>query len=92
MGGNRIGLRFARNTPDGAVTLMNDFNMNSQASVSMGIKFMTELGPEYFWNSYSEAYAQVLKDFNLQPTKAIHLARQNGRPVGVRSLLRCIKK
>jgi alanine-alpha-ketoisovalerate/valine-pyruvate aminotransferase len=92
MGGNRIGLRFARSTPKGAVTIMNDFNMNSQATVSMGIKFMEELGPEYFWNSYSEAYAQVLKDFNLQPTKAIHLARQNSRPVGIRSLLRCIKK
>jgi alanine-alpha-ketoisovalerate/valine-pyruvate aminotransferase len=92
MGGNRIGLRFARSTPEGAVTIMNDFNMNSQATVSMGIKFMEELGPEYFWNSYSKAYAQVLKDFNLQPTKAIHLARQNGRPVGVRPLLRCLQK
>jgi hypothetical protein len=92
MGGNRIGLRFARNTPEGAVTIMNDFNMNSQALVSMGIKFMEELGPEYFWTIYNEAYNKVLTDFDLEPTKAIHLAKQNGKPVGVRALLRCLIK
>lgn len=91
MGGNRIGLRFARKTPEGAVTIMNDFNMNSQALVSMGIKFMEELGPEYFWTVYGEAYKKVLKDFNLEPTKAIHLASKDGRPVGIRPLLRFLK-
>jgi len=92
MGGNRIGLRFARKTPEGAVTIMNDFNMNSQALVSMGIKFMEELGPEYFWRKYELAYQQVCTDFNLEPTKAIHLANQNGRPVGIRPLLRFLDK
>lgn len=92
MGGNRIGLRFARKTPKGAVTIMNDFNMNSQALVSMGIKFMEELGSEYFWRKYELAYQQVCTDFNLEPTKAIHLANQNGRPVGIRPLLRFLDK
>jgi hypothetical protein len=93
LGGNRIGLRFARKTPTGAVTIMNDFNMNSQALVSMGIKFMNDVGPEYFWKTYGDAYQKVITDFNLAPTKAIHLARNaEGRPVGVRSLLRCLIK
>lgn len=92
MGGNRIGLRFARKTPEGAVTIMNDFNMNSQSLVSMGIKFMEELGPEYFWTQYKDHYDKVCEDFDLQPTKAIHLASKNGKPVGVRPLLRCLKK
>ena len=92
MGGNRIGLRFARKRPEGAVTIMNDFNMNSQALVSMGIKFMEELGPEYFWTQYKDHYDKVCEDFDLQPTKAIHLASKDGRPVGVRPLLRCLQK
>lgn len=92
MGGNRIGLRFARTTPTGAVTIMNDFNMNSQALVSMGIKFMEELGPEYFWTQYKDHYAKVCKDFNLKPTKAIHLASKDGKPIGIRPLLRCLQK
>lgn len=92
MGGNRIGLRFARKRPKGAVTIMNDFNMNSQALVSMGIKFMEDLGPEYFWTQYKDHYAKVCEDFDLQPTKAIHLASRDGKPIGVRPLLRCLQK
>jgi hypothetical protein len=93
LGGNRIGVRFSRTTLPGSVTIMNDFNMNSQALVSMGIKFIETFGPEYFWKVYRESYNQVIKDFNLMPTKAIHLARNSeGRPVGIRSLLRCLIK
>lgn len=92
LGGNRIGLRFARKRPEGAVSIMNDFNMNSQALVSMGIKFMEEFGPEYFWNKYEDSYKQVCKDFDLQPTKAVHLAKKDNKPVGIRPLLRCLKK
>lgn len=93
LGGNRIGIRFSRNTPEGAITIMNDFNMNSQALVSMGIKFMETLGPEYFWRIYNDSYNKVINDFNLLPTKAIHLARtKNGNPVGIRPLLRSLIK
>jgi alanine-alpha-ketoisovalerate/valine-pyruvate aminotransferase len=93
LGGNRIGVRFSRKTPDGAITIMNDFNMNSQALVSMGIKFIETFGPEYFWKIYNDSYFTVIKDFNLLPTKSIHLAKtQDGRPVGVRPLLRCLIK
>ena len=92
MGGNRIGLRFSRDTPTGPISIMNDFNMNSQSLVSMGIHFMNHFGPEYFWKTYEKEYAQVCKDFNLVPTKAIHLAKTtDGKPVGVRPLLRCLK-
>lgn len=89
MGGNRIALRFARQRPKGAITIMNDFNMNCQSLVHMGIKYMQDLGPEFFWNKYEDKYYQVCKDFNLTPTKAIHLATKDGKPVGVRPLLRC---
>jgi hypothetical protein len=93
LGGNRIGVRFSKNTPTGAITIMNDFNMNSQALVSMGIKFIETFGPEYFWKTYDNQYNQVIKDFNLRPTKAIHLAKTaNGEPVGIRPLLRFLKK
>jgi len=89
MGSNRIGIRLARSRPEGAVSIMNDFNMNTQALMSMGIQFMDKLGPEYFWKKYEKKYYQVCKDFDLTPTKAIHLAKdRDGWPVGVRSLLR----
>lgn len=90
LGGNRIALRFARNRPTGAITIMNDFNMNCQSLVHMGILYMREFGPEYFWNKYESEYYQVCNDFGLEPTKAIHLARKDGSPVGVRAVIRAL--
>jgi hypothetical protein len=54
---------------------------------------MNQLGPEYFWKTYNDAYQQVISDFHLLPTKSIHLARtKEGKPVGIRPLLRCLIK
>lgn len=91
LGGNRIGVRFSKQKLDGPITIMNDFNMNNQSLVSLGIAYIDEIGPEYFWKKYEKAYYKVCKDFDLMPTKAIHLARfSSGQPVGVRPLLRCL--
>jgi len=89
MGNDRIGLRFSRTRPNGAITIMNDFNMNCRSLMHTGLKFMQNLGPEYFWKKYETRYYKVCEDFNLIPTKAIHIAKtQDGHIVGVRPLLR----
>ena len=90
IGGNRIGLRFARQEPEGAVTIMNNFNMNQQSLMHIGIKFMQDLGPEFFWKKYEDKYYKVCKDFDLKPTKTVHLALDGNKPVGIRSLLRSL--
>jgi alanine-alpha-ketoisovalerate/valine-pyruvate aminotransferase len=91
MGGNRIGVRYSREWVNDSISIMNDFNMNSQALVSLGKKFIETFGPEYLWKKYGEAYSRVCSDFGLEPTRAIHLALDStGSPVGVRPLLRCL--
>lgn len=94
MGANRIGLRYARTRPVGAVTIMNDFSMVQQALLEIGIRFMQTFPCERFWFEYGKKYEQVCKDFNLIPTKCIHVAMKeiNGQlhPRGVRPLLRCL--
>lgn len=91
LGGNRIGVRFSKIRPIGAISIMNDFNMNNQSLVSLGSLYLDYIGPDFFWKKYNDAYAKVCADFNLLPTKAIHLAKTiNGLPVGVRPLLRCL--
>ena len=89
LGNDRVALRFARNKPDGSITIMNDFNMNCQSPMHVGLAYMKHIGPEYFWRYYGKAYEQVCSDFDLTPTNAIHLAKtKEGQPVGVRPLLR----
>lgn len=93
-GANRVGVRFARTRPEGAVTIMNDFSMVQQALLEIGIRFMQTYNPERLWNEYGHKYEQVCKDFDLIPTKCIHVAMKeiDGQlhPRGVRPLLRCL--
>ncbi len=92
LGGNRIAMRFVRERKPGPITIMNDFNMNCQSLVQVGLRFLEELGPGYFWHKYGDSYDKICRDFDLLPTKAIHLAMakqgETYAPVGVRLLLR----
>ncbi len=92
LGANRIGLRFARKRWRGPVSIMNDFNMNNQSGVWLGLRFMQRFGPDFWQKKYGEAYKKVCADFQLRPTKAIHLAFDGEQPVGVRPLLRMLVK
>lgn len=92
MGANRIGVRYCRQRWKGPVSIINEFNMNTQILVWMGIKFIDKFGVDFWQNKYGAAYAQICKDYNLTPTKSIHLAWDNSRPCGVRPLLRALVK
>lgn len=90
IGNNRIGVRFSREKPEGSITIMNEFNMNQQPLVYIGLRFMQEFGTEHFWKKYEKKYYKICKDFNLSPTKTVHIALDNNKPVGIRSLLRAL--
>ena len=90
IGGNRIGIRYAREEPEGSITLINNFKMNQESLMYVGLKFMQRFGPEYFWKKYEKKYFKVCEDFQLTPTKAIHIAMDEGKPVGVRAVMRAL--
>lgn len=92
LGANRVGVRYARKRWTGPVTIMNYFDMTPQILVWMGIKFIDRFGSDFWQNKYGDAYQAVCRELNLQPTKAIHVAWDNGSPCGVRPLLRKLVK
>ena len=92
LGANRIGLRYARKRWSGPVSVMNDFDMNNLAPVWIGLKFIQKFGPDFWQNKYGEIYSRACKVLNLRPTKAIHLAFDGDRPVGVRRVLRFLQE
>lgn len=92
LGANRIGIRYSRSRWNGPVSLMNDFNMTNQVSVWMGLKFIQKFGADFWQNKYYKVYKQICRDFDLKPTKAIHLAWDEQGPVGLRPLLRSLVK
>ena len=89
LGWNRIGIRFSRIPQEDSIGLMNDYNMNCRSLAWLGLHFLRSLEPDYFWKKYENAYYKICEDFDLTPTKAIHLARaQDGTSYGIRPLLR----
>ena len=88
LGWNRVGLRWTHNSKPDSISIMNDFNMNLRAPVMIGLHFLRNLPSGYLWNTYGDSYYKICKDFNLTPTKSIHMALQNGNPVGLSPLIR----
>ncbi len=88
LGANRIGVRYCKKRWKGPVSLMNDFNMSPQILVWMGLKFIQKFGPDFWQKKYGEAYKKICADFNLKPTKAIHVVKDGERMAGIRPLLR----
>ena len=92
LGWNRIGLRWTKDTPADAVTIMNDYRMNLRAPAMIGLHYLRNLPPDYLWTAHSKHYDQVCNDFNLTPTNSIHLALRDGNPVGVSPLIRYLER
>lgn len=91
LGWNRVGLRWTKlSTPD-SITIMNDFQMNNRANVIIGLHFLRNLEVDYPWTTHGERYYKICKDFDLTPTKAIHLAMKNNNPVGIAPLIRYLE-
>jgi hypothetical protein len=91
LGWNRIGLRWTKETNADSITIMNDFHMNNRANVIIALHFLRNLEPDHLWNFHKDRYDKICKDFNLTPTKAIHLALRDNNPVGIAPLLRYLE-
>jgi hypothetical protein len=91
LGWNRIGLRWTKDTKADSIVIMNDFHMNNRALAMIGLHFVRNLPTDYLWLTHGNQYYKVCKDFNLIPTRSIHLALKDGHPVGVSPLIRYLE-
>ncbi len=91
LGWNRVGLRWTRDTKNDAITIMNDFNMINKADILIARHFIKNLEPDYLWKTHGDRYYKICRDFNLNPTKSIHLALKGKSPVGVSPLIRYLE-
>jgi hypothetical protein len=60
-----------------SVSIINEFNMNTQILVWMGTKFIDKFGVDFWQNKYGDVYKQICEEYNLN-IEAIHLALDNG--------------
>ena len=91
LGWNRVGLRWTKDTKADSISIMNDFHMNLRAPAMIGLHFVRNLPADYLWFTHGERYYKVCRDFELTPTRSIHLALRNNQPVGVSPLIRYLE-
>lgn len=93
LGSHRAGVRYSKVRHPGPVTITNDFSMEIQSSMAIGLLFMKEFGPDFLQKKYGPFYDLTCSKLSLLPTKAIHMAfaeKEKGLwlPAGVRPFLR----
>lgn len=91
-GWNRIGLRWTREFAVDSITLLTDFYQHTAYPIAVANYILDRISPDHLWNTHEENYYRVCKDFNLEPTQAIHVATQGSDDVyGVAPLLRFLE-
>lgn len=91
LGWNRIGLRWSKDESNDSISIMNDFRMNNKALTLIALHFLKRTPVDYLWNTHSDRYYKVCRDFDLTPTNSIHLALRDGNPVGISPLIRYLE-
>jgi hypothetical protein len=91
-GWNRIGLRWTREFAIDSITLLTDFYQHTAYPIAIANYILEHITPDHLWDTHEENYYKVCKDFNLEPTQAIHVATQGPDWVyGIAPLLRYLE-
>ena len=90
LGWNRIGVRWTKPVTD-SISIMNDFHMNNRVLAMVGLHFLKNTEPGHLWNTHLERYNKICKDFDLEETNSIHLAKKDGQVVGISPLIRYLE-
>lgn len=79
---NRVGLRWTRQRTMDSIAILNQYygDVNS-ALTSCGAFMINNIPRDYAWNTYKDLHYSVCKELDLQPTKMVHVAKQQDQEV-----------
>jgi hypothetical protein len=77
---NRIGLRWSRDQDEtDSISIYNRFGMIPESLVRNGIVAMSQIEPDYLWNTYGDRHHEICRALKLRPSRIIHAARSLDR-------------
>ena len=89
LGWNRIGLRWTKERINDSISIMNDFHMENRMPIMVANYVLNNVSIDYLWRTHGHTTDKICKDFDLIPSKAIHMAfKQDGTFVGLSPLIR----
>lgn len=88
---NKFGIRLSRKKTIDSITIRNhNKSWINQNTLNCANYILDNIEVDHAWDSHETAYNLVCEKFNLEKTPFIHVAKQNGKPVGVAQVLRKI--
>jgi hypothetical protein len=77
---NRVGLRWSRDCDEtDSISIFNRFEMIPESLVRNGIVAMSQVEPDYLWNTYGDRHHEICRALKLRPSRIIHVARSLDR-------------
>jgi len=77
---NRVGIRWSREpNQNDSIGIYNRFEMIPESLVRNGIVAMSQVEPDYLWNTYGDLHTEICRTLRLRPSKIIHAARSLDR-------------
>jgi hypothetical protein len=77
---NRVGLRWSRDQDEtDSISIFNRFEMIPESLVRNGIVAMSQVEPDYLWNTYGDRHQEICRALKLRPSRIIHVARSLDR-------------
>lgn len=77
LGWNRIGLRWSRHQDEtDSIAIHNKFGLYNIGALPVILYLMEYINPDYFWDTYEQAYNEVCRKNLVKPTKIIFIAKR----------------
>lgn len=87
MGNMRTGVRYS-NLATGSIRQQNAYRHLVFSNMQLGIYQMKKFSPDFIASKYHAAYRGVCDQYGLAPTNCLHVARFNGKLIGIRNLVK----
>ena len=68
---HRVGIRFSRKYADDGISMLNEVGMNNKHSMALGASYMKKFSPDWYWDTYSDRYFDVIDKEDLAPTNTV---------------------
>jgi hypothetical protein len=84
---NKFGIRFSRQKTIDSITVRNASGWVNLNTINCANFVMDNIHIDHAWDNHEDHYKQICHELDLEQADFIHVAKKNGKPIGVANIL-----
>ena len=84
---NKFGIRFSRQKTIDSITVRNASGWVNLNTINCANFVMDNIHIDHAWDTHEDHYKQICHELDLEQADFIHVAKKNGKPIGVANIL-----